>query len=216
MINTFYGFPVEEIRIENNSYDGLPYGKMILNLDYEGIERIKYMSEFNINSGGLSMLWGDNYVSLKTVCGCGTSDKKLKEDKIIFNEKKKTTVVLWKDGTKTIVKASDNDTYDKRVGYLMAFYHKNCGMGKTKANKYIDSLCEDEVVEEKTTSSKYKIGDTVEIVGNFSGHRLEVGSLAKIKEIFDIGGKDDFRICSLDDENNIWYLSEDEFVKVNE
>ena len=80
-----------------------------------------------------------------TLLATSKKENKLKEDKVIFNDKKRTTVVLWKDGTKTIVKASDNDTFDRRVGYLMAFYHKNCGLSKTKANKYVDSLCEEEI-----------------------------------------------------------------------
>ncbi len=45
--------------------------------------------------------------------------------KVIFNEEKLTTVVLWTDGTKTIVKCQPGDTFNKETGIAMAFM-KRC------------------------------------------------------------------------------------------
>lgn len=50
------------------------------------------------------------------------------------------TILFWKDGTKTIVKRSKNETFDKRLGFLTAYFQKHCGMSKTKANKFLDNL----------------------------------------------------------------------------
>lgn len=57
---------------------------------------------------------------------------------------KGATILFWEDGTKTIVKKSKDDKYDKRLGFLTAYFQKNCGMSKNKANKYLDSLVEEE------------------------------------------------------------------------
>lgn len=56
---------------------------------------------------------------------------------------KDATILFWNDGTKTVVKRSKNDTYDKRLGFLTAYFQKNCGMSKNKANKYLDNLEEE-------------------------------------------------------------------------
>lgn len=57
-----------------------------------------------------------------------------------INEKKKTVVLKWNDDTITKVKVSENDKFDARYGFLIAYFQKNCGMSKTKANKYLDNL----------------------------------------------------------------------------
>lgn len=46
-------------------------------------------------------------------------------DKVIFNDP--ATIVLWKDGTKTIVKCGENDTYDKEKGLALCFMKKALG-----------------------------------------------------------------------------------------
>ena len=61
-------------------------------------------------------------------------------DRYIIN--KGATVLFWTDGTKTIVKKAKKDKYDKRIGFLTAYFQKMSGMSKTKANKYLDSLVE--------------------------------------------------------------------------
>lgn len=57
---------------------------------------------------------------------------------------KNATILFWFDGSKTIVKRSKDDAYDKRLGFLTAYFQKHCGMSKNKANKYLDSLEEEE------------------------------------------------------------------------
>lgn len=44
----------------------------------------------------------------------------LKEIKqVIFHEP--ATIILWADGTKTVVKCKDGDKYDKQTGFLMCY-----------------------------------------------------------------------------------------------
>ena len=62
----------------------------------------------------------------------------MKDKKIIFNGK--ATIVTWEDNTKTVVKCSANDTFDKEKGFLMAFFQKQTGMTKTKVSKFFNNL----------------------------------------------------------------------------
>lgn len=48
------------------------------------------------------------------------SEPKIK--KVIFNEP--ATIVLWTDGTKTVVNCQDGDTYDKEKGIALCFMKK--------------------------------------------------------------------------------------------
>ena len=45
--------------------------------------------------------------------------------KVIFNDP--ATIVLWEDGTKTVVKAQDKDQFDKEKGLAMAIVKKALG-----------------------------------------------------------------------------------------
>ena len=45
--------------------------------------------------------------------------------KVIFNDP--ATIVLWKDGTKTVVKAQDKEEFDKEKGLAMAISKKSLG-----------------------------------------------------------------------------------------
>lgn len=57
---------------------------------------------------------------------------------------KGATILFWEDGSKTIVKRCKEDKYNKRLGFLTAYFQKHCGMSKNKANKYLASLEEEE------------------------------------------------------------------------
>ena len=57
---------------------------------------------------------------------------------------KGATILFWADGSKTIVKRCKDDKYNKRLGFLTAYFQKHCGMSKNKANKYLASLEEEE------------------------------------------------------------------------
>lgn len=58
---------------------------------------------------------------------------------------KNATILFWKDGTKTIVKRSKEDEYDKTLGFLWAYFQKTSGLSKSKANDYLKRLkdCDD-------------------------------------------------------------------------
>lgn len=46
-------------------------------------------------------------------------------EKVIFHDP--ATIVLWGDGTKTVVKCSEGDTYDPEKGYMLCYLKKLMG-----------------------------------------------------------------------------------------
>lgn len=62
--------------------------------------------------------------------------------KVYFNELKGTTV-LKENNKITKVKTTKGDEYDKKYGFLLAFFQHNCGLSKTQANKYLKELCDE-------------------------------------------------------------------------
>lgn len=74
---------------------------------------------------------------IKKEVGCD----KLPSRYIINNN---ATILFWEDGSKTVVKRCDDDAYDKRLGFLIGYFQKNSGLSKTKANKFLRDLVEED------------------------------------------------------------------------
>lgn len=64
-----------------------------------------------------------------------------KPERYIIN--KDATILFWEDGTKTIVKRSKDDEYNKRLGFLTAYFQKHSGLTKNQANKYLANLLDE-------------------------------------------------------------------------
>lgn len=71
------------------------------------------------------------------------------------------TVLIWDNGEKTVVKRCADDEFNKRLGFLTAFFQHYSGMSKNKANKFLAELeVEDEEKEEiKVVKTKHMKGD---------------------------------------------------------
>ena len=59
-------------------------------------------------------------------------------DRVIFNPP--ATIVFWKDGTKTVVKACDEDSYSPEGGFALCFLKKVLG-GKDNFHRYLKDSC---------------------------------------------------------------------------
>ena len=66
----------------------------------------------------------------------------VKANRVMFNEKKGATTLLKGDKV-TVVKTCKGDKFDKKYGFLLAYFQQNCGLSKTQANKYLKELVED-------------------------------------------------------------------------
>lgn len=120
-INTYKGFPV----VGKNYYDyGL--GEIIIKAEREEndmpIKGDKNITYSGVRMGNLIDEWlGFSGESLTR----NESKSNIPEIKdVIFHDP--ATIVLWKDGTKTVVKA-DQETYDKEKGLAMAIIKKMNG-----------------------------------------------------------------------------------------
>lgn len=58
--------------------------------------------------------------------------------KLIYNGD--TTIVIWGDGTKTIVRCSDNDNYDREKALMMCMMERMFG-SKTKLKNFLNEAC---------------------------------------------------------------------------
>ena len=65
----------------------------------------------------------------------------MKHKKVIFNDP--ATIVIWEDGTRTVVKTCEGDTFDKTTGYLQAYFQKLSGISKTQSSKFLRELTEE-------------------------------------------------------------------------
>lgn len=92
-------------------------------------------------------------------CGVSSIWKELnKKNKLKVSMPKKyiinhgATILIWEDGEKTVVKRCEDDEFNKRLGFLTAFFQHYCGMSKNKANKFLAELeVENEEIETKET-----------------------------------------------------------------
>lgn len=85
------------------------------------------------------------------------------------------TILIWDDNSKTIIRRGKDDVHDKRLAFLTAYFQKHSGLSKNKANKYLDSLVDE---DEQLIINFKKVGVTLkEAVKSF-----EKG-IAKLHEV---------------------------------
>ena len=71
-----------------------------------------FLSKLNFIRGAIYEIVADNVTTYKPDGGVS---------KVISNSDKGTTVVLWKDGTKTIVKCQEGEEFDAEKGVALCF-----------------------------------------------------------------------------------------------
>lgn len=86
------------------------------------------------------------------------------------------TILIWEDGEKTVVKRCENDEFNKRLGFLTAFFQHYSGMSKNKANKFLAELeVEDEEAKIKETKKTKNIKDNPK-------NKFNIGDKVRLKE----------------------------------
>ena len=137
----------------SNGHNGEPFGKgkytgnhCLWYFEYQ-LEPAEITSNLTINTTGIEIS--------KSVLAPHEIKFRIMPDRYIIN--KGATILFWADGTKTIVKRSKDDEYNKRLGFLTAYFQKTSGMSKSKANKYLDSLIEEGSNSNESSNSSRKI-----------------------------------------------------------
>ena len=65
--------------------------------------------------------------------------------KVQFNSKKKATTLIDNHLNEvTVVRCTKDDEYDKKYGFLLAYFQHNSGMSKTQCNKYLKEITDEE------------------------------------------------------------------------
>jgi hypothetical protein len=59
--------------------------------------------------------------------------------KVFFNDKKKATTLIEGDNV-VVVKTKKGEKYNRRIGFLEAYFELKSGMSKTQKNKYLDEV----------------------------------------------------------------------------
>ena len=67
-----------------------------------------------------------------------TKKYELDIEKYIINQG--ATIIFWADGTKTVSKRHADDKFDKELGFLFAYYYKNCGLSKASRKRVIETI----------------------------------------------------------------------------
>lgn len=110
---------------------------LVNRISFEGYEKVR---RFWIDPLTITDPILNNKVSYTTYYRGGFTQRYIPTPKkIIVNEDSKVTVVMWDDGTKTIVKCSEADQYDLYAAYCAAFA-KKCYGTNSQLKKTIENL----------------------------------------------------------------------------
>ena len=82
----------------------------------------------------------NDVIATKELFECNGNWRKFTPKKVIFNEP--ATIVLWGDNTKTVVKCSPNDTYDKEKGLALCYMKKLFGNDNRFHKKFTEWIKE--------------------------------------------------------------------------
>ena len=100
-----------------------------------------------VNSNQHNMCEGSNCEAAYEEYKDGFEESIMKHKRVIFS--KPATIVIWEDGTKTIVKCNKKDKFKKTVGFLMAYFQKTSGMTKHKCSETLRKVTLDNLEVKK-------------------------------------------------------------------
>ena len=97
--------------------------------------------------------------------------------RVLFNDKKKATTLIFNDKV-VVVKAREDDNYDRRIGLLEAYFQATSGLSKTKALKYLNDIVKDKPKKKKNkedvvhieNGKSITVKDMITGVGNKDGN----------------------------------------------
>lgn len=122
------------------------YGEYALNFEVESItgdcdsETIKLIAPRRIHSE--SYIYGRFPTDYTRYAIRANRPVDFTIEKVIFNNP--ATIILWKDGTKTVVKCSENEVFDQEKGIAMAIAKKALGNKGSYYNVFTKWIPKDE------------------------------------------------------------------------
>lgn len=144
-------------------------------------------------------------------CKCNF-DIGLKIERVIFNPP--ATIIIWTDGTKSVVKCQNNEPYDAEKGFALAYLKKLLGNDNTfnkeinKWVKYTPPVESAEVVEKPKDDMRFNTGDYAKIIKCLNGHEFEIGTVVRLE-------KSDIDYLATDEETCVsWWVTDEELEPV--
>jgi len=147
-----YGY-LDEYVIHLHANGDFSGNMMTVKSDIENIEYITWPT-ITVTTNGVKETDIANKIAIITGRGSGKTQYALElakaysgyyyrfqPKKIIFNGP--ATIVLWDDGTKTVVKCQDGDTFDKEKGVALCFMKKSLG-NRSNFNNIFKKYLEEE------------------------------------------------------------------------
>ena len=111
-------------------------------------------------------------------------------DEVYFQDAIETVVIKYGDEATSV--STHDDEYDRRFGFLLAYFQANCGLSKNKANKFLDNLMKLPAQKVRNRTEKtccdscedrpLQVGDEVTVKGLDRDHPV-YGCAATIREI---------------------------------
>lgn len=127
-----------------NTYGSEPIMDMTLTatIPYKEIEQfIRLGQAKRVEEAYYRVCSGSDYDFVKSYNSATRAADKLPKLKIVNDN---AAVLFWSDGSKTVVKRSQDDVPDPVKAFLWAYFLHGSGMSRTKANKFLASLVERE------------------------------------------------------------------------
>lgn len=152
----------------------------------------------------------------KTTSNLCRTERRPRVKRAIFNPP--ATVILWDDGTKSVVKCQNGEPFDAEKGFVMAYLKKLLGNDNT-FNKEIARWVKydapvapvesttDGVVSNERSNVKFNTGDRARIVRNLHGHFFKLGTIVKLK-------KYKYDYCATNNRGEYWWVTDDELEPV--
>jgi hypothetical protein len=145
------------------------------------LKKLKENIQYQILDASFNKLNNSNTFNNCTITTTGLSNKKetknkfdLKPTNIIFNNP--ATIVHWNDGTKTVVKIMEGDTYDETYGVAMCYTKKIFG-SNSKFKKMIDGFIkkQDKIKFKKDKKTENKINKENKIYYIHESNNINIG-----------------------------------------
>lgn len=148
----------------------------------------------------------------KVTCRICELEFGFKIERVIFNPP--ATIIIWTDGTKSVVKCQNNEPYDAEKGFALAYLKKLLGNDNTfnkeinKWVKYTPPTEPTEVVEKPKDDMRFKTGDYAKIIKCLNGHEFEIGTVVRLE-------KSDIDYLATDEETCVsWWVTDEELKPV--
>jgi hypothetical protein len=133
---------------------------------------------------------------------------------VIFNDP--ATIVIWGDGTKTVVKCQPGDTYDKEKGLALCISKKYLGNKGNFNEVFKKWITEERIVYKDTKIGGPKVGTKIKIIDTMQGCLGAVGKIGIVTYKDHTSGllREDRGYNVKTEDNRIWRINPEAKIEI--